>query len=39
MHASQANLGALYRIELVLKPLVSAVARQQGCWHLIDAAD
>ena len=33
------NLGALYRIELVLKPLVSAVTQQQGCWRLIDAAN
>jgi hypothetical protein len=39
VHASSANLEALYHIELVLKPLVSAVARQQGCWRLIDAAD
>ena len=30
MHASSANLEALYRIELLLKPLVSAAARQQG---------
>ena len=39
MHTSQANLETLYRIELVLKPLVSAVARPQGCWRLIDVFD
>ena len=39
MQASQVNLKALYRILIDVKPLVSAVARRQGCWRLIDVFD